>query len=255
MLFLIACPPTADHETCIITAAGHHCHRQSWLTEVVPISDLPNATTGPLYVISLYWATATAVSVGYGDISAYNGGEMFTAVLFMILGVLLFGYIIASVAASLANADAQRARYQEKLSSIKNYMADQELAQPLQERVINYYEYVWLRTRGIDPETMFDALPPALWGDVTMSLYHEVLSRISLFQDVEVSFIKILSMYIKPMYFLKGEYLVRKFDIGSEMFFIHRGAVDVVSEDGTMVFDTMKSGLNFPPFLATLCTM
>ena len=29
------------------------------------------------------------------------------------------------------------------------------------------------------------------------------------------------------------------------MFFIHRGAVDVVSEDGKMVFDTMKSGRFF----------
>ena len=40
----------------------------------------------------------------------------------MVIGVIFFGYIIASVAASLANADTQRARFQEKLSAIKRYL-------------------------------------------------------------------------------------------------------------------------------------
>ena len=40
----------------------------------------------------------------------------------MVLGVLAYGYIIASVAASLANADSARAQYQEKLKGIKSFM-------------------------------------------------------------------------------------------------------------------------------------
>jgi hypothetical protein len=40
----------------------------------------------------------------------------------MIIGIVFYGFIIASVAASLANADAQRARYQERLSAIKNFL-------------------------------------------------------------------------------------------------------------------------------------
>ena len=40
----------------------------------------------------------------------------------MIFGIVFFGYVIASVAASLANADAQRARYQEKLTAIQRYL-------------------------------------------------------------------------------------------------------------------------------------
>ena len=47
---------------------------------------------------------------------------MVIALMIMIIGVVFFGYIIASVAASLANADAARARYQEKMSGIKNLM-------------------------------------------------------------------------------------------------------------------------------------
>ena len=40
----------------------------------------------------------------------------------MIMGIVSYGYIVASVAASLANADSARAQFQEKLKSIKSYM-------------------------------------------------------------------------------------------------------------------------------------
>jgi len=40
----------------------------------------------------------------------------------MIIGIVFYGFIIASVAAGLANADAQRARYQEKLNAIKTFL-------------------------------------------------------------------------------------------------------------------------------------
>ena len=96
------------------------------------------------YLVSVYWATATSTTVGYGDISAHNDIEVYMysytlysdqnhmahitytqrvyAVLVMVLGVLAYGYIIASVAASLANADSARAQYQEKLKGIKSFM-------------------------------------------------------------------------------------------------------------------------------------
>ena len=41
----------------------------------------------------------------------------------MIVGVLAYGYIIASVAAGLTNADSGRAQYQEKLNAVKSYMS------------------------------------------------------------------------------------------------------------------------------------
>ena len=40
----------------------------------------------------------------------------------MITGIVFYGFIIASVAAGLANADAQRARYQERLNAIKSFL-------------------------------------------------------------------------------------------------------------------------------------
>ena len=40
----------------------------------------------------------------------------------MIFGIVSYGYIIARFAAALANADAQRGRYQDKLMAINIFM-------------------------------------------------------------------------------------------------------------------------------------
>ena len=47
---------------------------------------------------------------------------MLLALLCMIIGVVFYGYVIASAAASLANADVQRARYQQKLDVINRFL-------------------------------------------------------------------------------------------------------------------------------------
>ena len=74
------------------------------------------------YIVSLYWATATTTTVGYGDIRAHTDFERVYATFVMIIGVVAYGYIIASVAASLANADSGRAQYQDKLKAVKAYL-------------------------------------------------------------------------------------------------------------------------------------
>lgn len=81
-----------------------------------------NSSVAYQYITSLYWATATTTTVGYGDISAYTDLERVYAIAVMVFGILAYGYIIASVAATLTNANAGRAQYQEKLNAVKAYM-------------------------------------------------------------------------------------------------------------------------------------
>jgi len=57
--------------------------------------------------------------------------------------------------------------------------------------------------------------------------------------------IRALSRCLQPAYYLQHEYIVRKDDLGDEIFFIGQGTVEVVSEDGLTVFDTMTSGEAF----------
>ena len=66
--------------------------------------------------------------------------QMTFALFCMIIGIVFYGYIIASVAAGLANADAQRARYQERLDAIKSFL------QVANTRPIQSFTAAWSET-------------------------------------------------------------------------------------------------------------
>ena len=54
--------------------------------------------------------------------------------------------------------------------------------------------------------------------------------------------IRSISRCLIPAYYLQNEYIVRKDDVAEEIFFIDSGNVEVVSEDGEAVFETMSPG-------------
>ena len=57
--------------------------------------------------------------LGYGDLSATNVQEMLYAIVVMVVGKLLFGFILGSIASTLANLETQKVQFEEKLSAIK----------------------------------------------------------------------------------------------------------------------------------------
>ena len=78
-----------------------------------------NAPKSLHYCNSLYWAVATLTSTGYGDYSATNTQEMIYATAVMVFGKLMFGFILGSIASTLANLESQRVLFEEKLESVK----------------------------------------------------------------------------------------------------------------------------------------
>lgn len=56
---------------------------------------------------------------GYGDLSATNVREMIYAIAVMVAGKLIFGFILGSIASTLANMDTQRVLFEEKINALK----------------------------------------------------------------------------------------------------------------------------------------
>jgi hypothetical protein len=62
-----------------------------------------------LWQVSMYWAITTLTTVGYGDISGTNDIERGYASVVMIIGIMVYSYIIGSIAGLLSEFDHEQA--------------------------------------------------------------------------------------------------------------------------------------------------
>ena len=84
----------------------YSCSSSSWASTHGLSTSSPSAVHD--YILSLYWASATLTSVGYGDVRAHNVREMVFALVVQLIGIMLYGYCLGIIAATLTNAASFR---------------------------------------------------------------------------------------------------------------------------------------------------
>jgi voltage-gated potassium channel len=197
------------------------------------------------YLRGLYYCVTTLTTVGYGDITPQNEFEMIFAVMVMVLGVGMFGYVIGNVAHIISNLHPSRARYVETMERINAFMDYRGLPDALQHRIREYHGYRWEKRLGFDESTIVDDLPPSLRAEVSLFLKKDVIEKVPLFKGAGTDLIRDIALAMHPLVYLPGDYIFRAGDQGKEMFFIGRGTVEILGKDEESVQATLGDGQFF----------
>ncbi|KAJ3029807.1 UNVERIFIED_CONTAM: Kinesin-like protein kif27 [Siphonaria sp. JEL0065] len=228
MWFALACP----HGT------PESCYSPSWVmgsmnsTSVVSVKPLVlddkwTCSEWSIYVQALYWTVTTMTTTGYGDITAKNDQERGFSLVTMTLGILFYGYVSGTIASQLSNMDSRRVAYHQKMDAIRQYMNDRDMDSDMQERVLEYYDYMWERNKGIDVKNLFEDMPSTFKSEVALSLNHAIIDKAAIFLGTSIGFKRSVAISMKLYLFTANEYVVHKGDLGTEMFFITQGRIDV----------------------------
>eukprot|EP00058_Branchiostoma_floridae_P022784 XP_002608274.1 hypothetical protein BRAFLDRAFT_87952 [Branchiostoma floridae] len=138
----------------------------------------PNNNTGYEYVMSVYWATATSTSTGYGDVHAQTLSEKAYSIVAMLAGVaVFFGMILGGMTSMLTNMDSQRAGFTHRLDTIKQYLIEEDIPETQQQQIMNYYNYFWIRKRGVQSEGIFDILPFTFRAEIAFQTNKGILEK------------------------------------------------------------------------------
>ena len=70
------------------------------------------------YIASMYWATVTCTTVGYGDILPTNNYELIWAMCIIIFGVAIFSYILSDLSSKFSEITKANASNQERIHQI-----------------------------------------------------------------------------------------------------------------------------------------
>jgi len=198
-------------------------------------------TAVPRYLAALYWTVTTLTTVGYGDVTPAGSAQVAYAMAVMVLGVGMYGYVIGNVANLLGNADERRAKHLERLERTTLLLRERGVSAQLRRRVREYFEYLWESGRGRD-ERLLDDLPAGLRVDLSLELHREMLDRVPLFRGADVSFLREVVRHLRSAVFTPGEYICRRGDVGHRMFFLVRGAVEVLGADERTAVATLTDG-------------
>jgi hypothetical protein len=194
------------------------------------------------YLRALYWCITTLATVGYGDITPSSNSQMVYAMVVMLLGVGVYGYVIGNVATLLANIDLAKTHYRENMERLAAFMRYRHLPPLLQQRIRNYYAYLWENRLGYDESAVLAELPDSLRTEVALFLRRDFIERAPLFQGASHELIRELALELRPAVFAPGDYIFRAGQFGRHMCFISRGSVEIISADGTTVVNTLSDG-------------
>jgi hypothetical protein len=208
----------------------------------VALNSDANQSSVETYVTSLYWCVQTVTTVGYGDVVLSTIPQKIYAMVVMLFGVGVYGYIIGNVANILLKKDPARTQYLNNLGKLRAFVNFRSIPQDLQKRIRNYYEYIWRQKLGYNESDFIVGLPDGLKTEVELYLKRDILEKIPLFRGISDKFIREVSLHLRPVIYTPGDYIFKEGDRGVEMYFIIRGKLKVLSGDEHRVLNVISDG-------------
>jgi len=80
----------------------------------------------------------------------------------------------------------------------------------LQDRVIKWFDYLWLSKKSSDEEKTLNLLPNKLKAEIALHVHLDTLKRVEIFQNTEAGFLHDLVLRLRPVLFSPGDYICRK---------------------------------------------
>jgi len=232
------------------TSFSSGAHDTSWLHEYDGGSGL-DAPTDIQYLYSVYWALTTLTTVGYGDITPTNDAERTYALASLLVGALVFGFMLSSIGDLVSNVDKNAIKLDGKLDDVKDFTRWHKMPPDLAARVRKYFEVFYSRRSAMDEEDILANLAPALRREAVRHMMSKTVARIPMFSDeycdfATLSFQLEVHPLLKPLVYELGEIAIHKRSLGDGLYFLDKGTIGACAAlDARVLFAISDAGSCF----------
>ncbi|KAF5306384.1 hypothetical protein FQR65_LT18580, partial [Abscondita terminalis] len=197
-----------------------------------------------LYITQLYFVLNGVLLIQFGDTVPQKPNEIFFNVVLMLIGYLLFTYMLVEKTSCRINTTSKLTTYQQTHAPLIAYLKKENISKPLLQKTINYFEYIWKKKHRLDTSDVLNICHFTLKEDLVLNLYEDVLKSVTVFAHVGRSFYSILGMQVEEEMYIENFHIIRLNSVVNMFYIVRKGIVKVVAPDGS-VFVTLTPGCVF----------
>lgn len=197
------------------------------------------------YIFCLYVVLSSMV--GYGGSVPITLQQFVFAEVISLFGVLVIILLFGVVGSLISSSGENEAKQKKKLDEVKEYLQYRKVPKQTRDKIVNYYEFMARSRKGWDEQKILNELPGFLRVEVAMDINRKLIEKVPLFNVAGVTKMFIASVVVRliPRVCLPQTIIVEQGELGREMFFISSGFVEVVSNDGKVIYKTLYEGSFF----------
>ncbi|KAK2886255.1 hypothetical protein Q8A73_020201 [Channa argus] len=200
---------------------------------------------GTAYLRCYYFAVRSLINIG-GLPEPITLFEITFQMTNFFIGVFVFSSLIGQMRDVIGAATAGQTYFRASMDGCVDYMNTYTIPKLVQNRVRTWYNYTWAAQGMLDESELLDKMPLVMKTAIAVDINLATFQKIALFQGCDQQMLVDMLLRLKSIIYLPGDFVVKKGDIGKEMYIIKSGAVQVVGgPDNSIVFVTLKAGCVF----------
>ncbi|KAJ1505574.1 hypothetical protein HMI54_005846 [Coelomomyces lativittatus] len=146
---------------------------------------------------------------------------------------------------SKAALDIAGEKHMFKMDFLRKFLLRRRFKPELQQKIIAHENFLWAKGQGVNEDKLFDNLPISLRQEVYNHLYLEMLDKVPIFKDTDISFRHRLVRVMKSLTLPSAFFVCLFGETGEEMYFVRSGVVEVLSPKLDQVYVELTAGSFF----------
>jgi hypothetical protein len=200
----------------------------SWLTENnLGGQQLSDAGPSRQYAVSLYWATMTLTTIGYGDVSATTDAESIYMTIAMFFSSILYAYTIGEATHLVQNMDETSRSHNRQSDMLNAFCAENGVPPNLAIRLREFFRHSKPIHRSNFYKNLMLAMSPTLQGEVSVFL-NESLAKECYFLNADdpeerKKFLTAMTLQLKTRVFGPQEVVIKSGDRMECVYLVRHG--------------------------------
>ena len=194
------------------------------------------------YIFSIYWATATLTTVGFGDISAVNGLEQTFAMVVFLVGTAAYTVIVTNLEDIVSHMDVTSDIFKGRKTRVQNFLHRERVPEEYLRRSAMHLEKLWLTQKGSQGGEIKGFLPRHVYADIVMSSLKGKMKRMHFLKNQATDFLTDVAASMVFHTYIASDTIFQTGEAADLLFLISTGEISMVSDATGHLYAKLYAG-------------